>query len=105
MKKLVNGVEIELSPEEEAAILAQWDAAVAAKAADALVQAERTARKVALDGEAVSDVFIDRLRGATPDQIKTWCQDNLTMFTVQQRTVLARLAVAISYALNGGTSK
>jgi hypothetical protein len=104
MKKMVNGVEVTCTPEEEAEILARWAAADAARTASDAADAERAARKVALDAESVSDQFIDQLRGATPAQIKTFVQNNVTDLA-SARALLGRLAVAVAYVLNGGTPK
>jgi hypothetical protein len=105
MQKLVDGKVVECTPEEEAAILAEWARADAESAASAVIAAERIARKTALDGEASTDQMIDRLRGATPDQIRAFVDANLIMFTAAQRAVIARMLIAIAYALNGGAAK
>lgn len=74
--------------------------------ADPPTQAEvdRATRKAALDAEAAADLFIDRLRSATPDQIKTYVQNNVTDFA-SAKVFIGKLACAVAYALNGGTAK
>jgi hypothetical protein len=64
----------------------------------------KTARRVELATEATTDTFIDSLRGATPDQIKTFVQNNVTDLA-SAKVFLAKLAVAVAYALSGGTDK
>lgn len=61
-------------------------------------------RVSALNAEATADVFIDNLRSATPDQIKTYVQNNITDLA-SVRQFIGRLACAVAYALNGGGAK
>ena len=63
----------------------------------------REMRRQALDAELV-DTFLDKLRSATPDEIRTWVQANVTDLPSAQNAI-ARLAVAVAYALNGGSAK
>lgn len=65
----------------------------------------REIRRAAINTEAETNALINRLRDATPAQINTFVDNNLTMFTAQQRTVLAHMLIAIAFALNGGQAK
>lgn len=66
-------------------------------------QLDRAARRAALQTES-ADQFIDSLRGATPAQIKTFVQNN-TADIGEVRVLLAKLSVALAYALAGGSDK
>lgn len=61
-------------------------------------------RKAALDAEAVSDNFIELLRSATPNQIRTFVANNVTDLA-SAKQLLGRLAVAVAFTLRGGTDK
>lgn len=65
---------------------------------------DRQARRAALSAEAAADAFIDALREATPDQIKTFVQNNVTDLA-SARLFIGKLACAVAYALNGGQGK
>lgn len=67
-------------------------------------QLDRAARMAALNAEATADEFIDRLRDATPDQIKAYVLANVTDLP-SARAFIGKLACAVAYALNGGTGK
>jgi hypothetical protein len=96
------------------AVLAALDAMVAAKlvrdtppppsqptAEQLAEQAARAARMQALLVEALADEFIDRLRSATPDQIKTYVQNNVTDLP-SAKVFLAKLGCAVAFCLAGG---
>lgn len=87
-----------------AEFVTRWQAAAPVVLPPTQEELDRAARKAALDAEAAADAFIDRLRGAEPQQIKDWVQANVTDLATA-RAVLARLAVAVAYALNGGTGR
>lgn len=65
---------------------------------------DRIARRATLATEAAADTFIDALRGATPDQIRTFVQNNVTDLP-SAKLFIAKLAVAVAYALGGGSDK
>jgi len=64
----------------------------------------KVARRAELATEATIDAFIDALRGATPAQIRTFVQNNVTDLA-STKIFLAKLAVAVAYALSGGSDK
>lgn len=99
--KRIDGQPISQPIFDEEKIAAEADEAAALQA-----DAARATRRAAVEVEAGVDVFIDRLRGAAPDQIKAWMDNNLAgVFTAQQLAFLKRVTVAVAYALNGGSSK
>lgn len=61
-------------------------------------------RRRALAAEAAADPFIDQLRGASAAQIQNWVQANVTDLA-GARAAIAKLAVAVAYALGGGSDK
>lgn len=65
MKKIVNGKEVELTPEEEKAVLAEWEAN-ALKARAARSSDEKRQRFKALREELLTA----RAAGETPDSLK-----------------------------------
>jgi hypothetical protein len=67
-------------------------------------QIARAERRAALASEAEVDALIEALRSATPAQIVNWVQNNVTDLP-SARAVLARLAVAVAYALSGGRDR
>lgn len=68
MKKLVNGVEVEMTEQEAAAQQAEWDA----EAAAALAAAPEAARLAAIDQAIASDALIAQLKGYTNAELSTW---------------------------------
>jgi hypothetical protein len=58
----------------------------------------KASRAVVVETEASGDVFIDRLRNATPDQIKTFVTNNVTDLA-SAKILIARMAIAIAYLL------
>lgn len=61
-------------------------------------------RIAAVNAEAVADNFIDKLRDATPADIKQFVQNNITDLA-SARLFIGKLACAVSFALNGGKAK
>lgn len=102
--KVIYGGDPNLTQAEYQKILDEQAAWEAERPAREKADAERATRKAAVDTEAASDTFIDALRGATPDQIKTWVTNNVTDLP-SAKAALAKLACAVAYALNGGTAK
>lgn len=65
-----------------------------------IYKAKLAATKAEVDG----DSFIDKLRTADPTQIKNFVQANVTDLA-SARQFIGRLAVAVSFALQGGRDK
>lgn len=63
-------------------------------------QVAETARKEALKTETQGDLLIQTLSTATPEQVKTYIQNNVTDLA-SARQVLMRLGVAVAYLLLG----
>lgn len=95
-------------------LLIKWPGSLGAPPNDATVatwQAEldaavlgKDARQTAIKANAESDTFIDKLRDATPAQINTFVQNNVTDLA-SARIFIAKLANAVAFALQGGTDK
>jgi hypothetical protein len=62
------------------------------------------AKRLAVKTEAEGDTFIDNLRNATPNQIKTFVQNNVTDLA-SARQFISKLAIAVAYTLQGGGTK
>jgi len=86
------------------ASLAALQAAKLAREAPTSEQIAQKARRDALAAEAATDAFIDRLRVATPDEIKTYVVNNVTDLA-SARLFIGKLACATAYALSGGRDK
>lgn len=65
---------------------------------------DKAARRAATELEAEGDQFIDRLRTADPATIRAFVQTNVTDLA-SARQFIGRLAVAVSFALQGGKDK
>jgi len=74
MKKLVNGVEVELSAEEAAAVQSEWQAAQDAQAA----AAPELARIAAIEQEIKDDTVLSNIKGMTKAQYDAWWSANVT---------------------------
>jgi hypothetical protein len=92
MNKLLNGVLVALTPEEEAGILAQRQAAADAAAAST-PERQRLAEQQAL---SKADVQIASLRAMTPAQFDAWF-DALT--NAQLRELVKRLTRLVLFRL------
>jgi hypothetical protein len=55
-------------------------------------------RRAAINAEAQADILIEKMRTATPLEIKNYVQNNITNLDTA-KAVISRLAVAVSYAL------
>lgn len=54
--------------------------------------------------DAQADTFVERLENATPAQIKTFVQNNVTDLA-SAKQFIAKLAIAVAYTLQGGRAK
>ena len=87
LKKMVNGVEMKCTPEEEAGLLADWQASDYAAGA----QAAEAARKASIDAVIAADTTIQSLRAMTNAEFDTWWAANVTNLA-QANNVLKRIA-------------
>lgn len=62
------------------------------------VEIDRKTRAGNIETEAGADQFMDRLRNATPDQIRTFIGTNVTDLA-SAKILLGRMAIAIAYLL------
>lgn len=95
-------------------VLIKWPGALGAPPDDALVAtwvaeydadiAAQTNRKASVKADAEADTFVDKLRSATPAQITQFVQTNVTDLA-SAKTFLAKLGIAVAYALQGGRDK
>lgn len=86
----------EATPAQRAAAQAVVDALDVAVAEQST--ANRLVRASSLKTEAASDPLIDKLRTASPEQIKTYINNNATDFA-SLKAVVIKLAVAQAYSL------
>ncbi len=82
---------------------AQRTAAIAAMNAFDIVTAQnadiaKLARAAIVETEANADIFMDRLRNSSPDQIKTFVANNVSDLA-SAKTLITRMAIAIAYLL------
>jgi len=95
-------------------VLIKWPGALGAPPDDATVAtwvaeydadiAAQTNRREAVKADAEADTFVDKLRSATPAQITQFVQTNVTDLA-SAKTFLAKLGIAVAYALQGGRDK
>lgn len=61
-------------------------------------EVDRKTRATTIETESAADQFIDKLRNATPDQIRTFIGSNITDLN-SAKILLGRMAIAIAYLL------
>ncbi len=88
MKKIVNGVEVELSAEEAAAILAAWQAAQDAQAA----AAPEIARLADIDADIKTDSQSAALKAMSRAEFSTWFDARTT---AQKLELLKRISFIV----------
>jgi hypothetical protein len=67
-------------------------------AAETTIENQRIIREESIRADANGDVFVDKLRNATPDQIRTFVSTNVTDLA-SAKILIARMAIAIAYLL------
>lgn len=65
---------------------------------------DKIARRAVIKADAEADNFIDKLRDSTPTQIQTFVAANVTDLA-SAKIFLAKLGIAVAYALQGGRDK
>lgn len=86
MKKLVNGVAVDMSQDEAADAQAQWDAYTAAQPARAV----ESARQAAIDAAIAGDTTVRDLRAMSAAEFDAWWTANVTTLA-QANNVLKRV--------------
>lgn len=87
MKKLVNGIMVDMDAQEAAALQAEWDVWFAAKPA----RDAEDARKAKVEAAIAGDTVVAQLQAMTNAEFSAWFAANVTNLT-QARNVLERLA-------------
>ena len=82
-----NGIDVPLTPEEEAAVLALWEAG------NQKIEAKRVEkqRQDVIDATIDTDTQIQQLKAMTSDEFDTWWSANVTTLA-QANNVLKRIA-------------